>query len=339
MTAIPTITLDAPAIRINQRTSEDEKFQKESDFFIFSLPSDTLLKIAKFLARTESKLGIQRAHKEERDIQIGRFITSDHPFFPNTIIINIPLAYDDSYYQNNRLKVDIKAQTAYIIDGQHRLKAFQSKYSNKTVLNLVVAAYFDLELPTIAEIFTRINYFQKPVNKSIVYDLLDFNHDPDFKIYTEAHSIAITLNTKVKSPFYNVIKILGVGDGLLSQASFVEALSTKYKIMSLLGKFSKDDKIDIIEKYFTSIKNAFPLKWASDNSILTRTIGFNALVKLLSYILKREPAIENIDFKKYTTAIKTIDVDAPAIKTMGGFQGVNVLAHLFIEKANKVAIK
>jgi DGQHR domain-containing protein len=329
------VSIEIPAIRVKQRSqsSGEKEFQKDNDFFLFTLNSDTLLKITKFLSRDESKLGIQRKHKEERDKEIGSFIASEHPFFPNTIIINIPIEFKENLYLNGILKFEIEEETAYVIDGQHRLKAFASKYSSGVKLNMAVAAYFGLELPTIAEIFTRINYFQRPVSKSLVYDLLNFNKDPEFARYREAHEIATLLNQKIDSPFYNLIKILGTGEGLISQAAFVEALSTRYRIMELLKSFKFEEKTDIIDAYFTAVKRYFPNKWANQDSILSRTIGFNALVKLLLFILEsnKDSDYKKLDYSSYIKHIKKINIDSDEIKTYGGFKGVNKLADMFVK--------
>jgi len=257
------IEIKQHAILVKQRphtffdSVAENEFLSIHDFFILNLNSDVLLKVAKFLGRHESSLGIQRKHKEDRDKQIGNFISSDHPFFPNNIIINIPLGFRKSFYdkKTNILNIKIKQGSCYIIDGQHRLKAFQSDYSKGIKLPLVVSAYFGLEIPTIAEIFTRINFFQSPVSKSVVYDLLEFNKDPEFLKFRDAHYICDKLNSSIDSPFYNLIKMLGVGSGLLSQAAFVEAISTRYKIVPLLNrKMSTEEIANLISKYFESIK-------------------------------------------------------------------------------------
>lgn len=336
------ITIEVDAIKIKQRPPDalGKEFQKENDFFIFTLSSKKLLSIAKFLPRNESSLGIQRMHKEERDKQIGSFIASDHPFFPNTIIINIPIEFRKDLYQNGVLKFEIEEKSAYIIDGQHRLRAFASKYSQEIELDMVVAAYFGLELPTIAEIFTRINFYQTPVNKSLVYDLLNFNKDPEFLKYKEAHQIVSFLNEKVNSPFYRIIKILGVGEGLLSQAAFVEALSSRYKIIELFKRYDTKQKASIIDAYFSAVRDCFPGKWAKLDSILTRTVGFNALMRLLSLIIQANQTAEftTFDFIKYIRKIKNIDVDSEDIKTYGGFKGVNKLTDKFVMELKKAKL-
>lgn len=312
-----------------------DEFIKEYDFFVLSISSKILKDISKFTSRSESTFGIQRTHVEERDKQIGQFISSEHPFFPNTIIINIPLEYNEKMYdsKNNTLKFSIPEKSAYVIDGQHRLKAFMSKYSKNVELDMVVVAYFGLELPTIAEIFTRINFYQKPVSKSLVYDLLDLNKDPEFEKYKEAHEIVSRLNEKIGSPFYNMIKMLGVGQGQLSQAAVVEALTTRYKIISLLdGKYDTDKKTKIINNYFSSIKDFYKTSWSSPDSILSRSVGFNALVKILMNIIIKNINFKDLvsfDFDKYIIALGTIDIDSEEIKSFGGFKGVNALAKKF----------
>ena len=339
------ISVSTASIKIEQRPSlylKAEEFLKEYDFFVLKMNSDELLKIAKFTSRSDSKFGVQRSHKEDRDRQIGQFIASEHPFFPNTVIINFPIEYKESFYssETGMLRVDIAFKSAYVIDGQHRLKAFASKYSNACNLDLVVAAYFNLELPTIAEIFTRINFFQKPVSKSLVYDLLDFNKDPLFQQYKEAHEIISILNDKVGSPFYGLIKILGVGPGLLSQAAAVEALTTRYKILPMLTeKYDFDKKLEIVEKYFQGVKNAHPSKWGYKDSILSRSLGFNALSKTMSNLIEDNVSGDLIAFNydDYLSALSKIDVDSVEIRALGGFKGVNALAKIFSESISESA--
>jgi len=338
--AAQVVHLKTTALRVKQRPPDRlpsgtrDEFEPLHDFFVFSLNSDILLKIAKFLGRHESAYGVQRQHKDDRDREIGRFICSDHPFFPNTIIVNFPLEFQDSFYNadTSLLDVDIAEGSAYVIDGQHRLKAFASQYSERVVLPLVVVGYFGLELPTIAEIFTRINFFQVPVSKSVVYDLLALNKDPDFLKFKEAHAVCEAANATIGSPFYNMIKMLGVGSGILSQAAFVEAVSTRYKIIPLLrDQLSLEDTTDIILRYFTAIQNAFPDKWGNERSILSRTVGFNALTKILMLLLQSKPvrSSQGLKFTACAAALTKVDVDSDEIRTFGGFKGVNALAERF----------
>lgn len=333
------IKISTKAVSISQRPErykKSDEFLNEYDFFVFSLSSSVLLEIAKFTSRSDADIGVQRDHKEERDRQIGKFICSENPFFPNTIIINIPIPFNDEYFNknNNLLEIEIPKKSAYIIDGQHRLKAFSSRYSEETELEMVVAAYFDLELPTIAEIFTRINYFQKPVSKSLVYDLLDLNKDHEFQKYKEGHEIISRLNSKIGSPFYDMIKLLGVGKGLISQAAAVEAFTTRYKILEILDKeYHVNDKANIIERYFQAVEKAFPGKWANKDSIISRSVGFNALVKVLNYILSQKDKFyshNEINFEDITKRMSSVDVDSEDLKNYGGFKGVNTLSAMFI---------
>jgi DGQHR domain-containing protein len=339
--------LQTHATLVRQRPPDlrgDKDFIKEHDFFVFSLSSDHLLQIAKFSSRQESKTGIQRVHQEDRDREIGRFISSDRPFFTKVIILNFPLGFEKSFFDDKSHCLDVKIPlaSALVVDGQHRLKAFQSEYANTVVLPLVVAAYFDLELPTVAEIFTRINFFQKPVSKSLVYDLLDLNDDPDFKNYKEAHDIIEILNTKIGSPWYGLIKTLGVGRGLLSQAAFVEAYTSRYKIKKQLSVLSTlEDKADVIERYFKAIEIVFPGKWGEQSSVLSRTLGFNALMKSLQIILtqgKFDVIHDKKAFGKYAEAIKNINVDAEDIRMLGGYGGVNALASKFEDSFRRMEL-
>lgn len=335
------IEVEKQALLVKQRPgyyADTEEFLNEYDFFIFSMSSSELMDIAKFTSRSESKFGVQRTHVEERDKQIGQFIASEHPFFPNTIIINVPVQYNDDMYdaETNTIKFTIDKESAYVIDGQHRLKAFMSKYSKGVHLQMVVVAYFGLELPTIAEIFTRINFYQKPVSKSLVYDLLDINKDAEFYKYKVGHDIVSNLNSKIGSPFYNLIKMLGVGQGIISQAAAVEAFTTRYKIIPILdSKYDTDATTTIIENYFNAIRKGFGNAWYASDSILTRSVGFYSLVKILMLILTKNIHQQDLcefDFEPYVKLMVSVDITSLEVKTFGGFKGVNALSQKFEQK-------
>jgi len=331
------IKIKTKALAVKQRPKElenDSDFLKLYDFFIFQMEASKIIKISKFLSRVDSPLGVQRQHNQSRDKEIGEFIASDHPFFPNSIILNIPIEYNSKFYiDDSILEFELEGESAYVIDGQHRLKAFNAKYSKGVDLPLVVIAYFNLELPTIAEIFTRINYFQKPVNKSIVYDLLEFNKDPLFNQYKEAHQIVDHLNNLLSSPLYGMIKMLGIGTGSISQATLIEGLTSKYKIIELLNQngFKTKQKIDLINNYFISISHKLQPYWGNKDSILTKSLGFYVLLNILKYILERHKQNYSlIPFDEYAEAIANSGIDFND-KSIGGFKGVNVISSKIFE--------
>lgn len=222
---------------------------------------------------------------------------------------------------------------AFIIDGQHRLRAF--KYVTKNDFELPVSAFIDLSLAEVAEIFVKINYNQKPVSKSLVYDLLGISDDI-FPEFVEAHKITEILNETIGSPWFDNIKMLGIGKGIITQASFITALEANKILTDLLRDYSLEQKASILSNYFTAIKQLFPGQWGHKGSIIAKTLGLNAFVRILPRIFKQivqeTKGFKVKDIKNLLLPITKIDFDAEEISSLGGIKGVKKLAQILDNK-------
>ncbi len=200
-----------------------------------------------------------------------------------------------------------------VIDGQHRLKGFDDDTARD--FELIVAIFIGLDEEDKAYLFSTINSKQTKVNKSLVYDLFDVAEMRSPQ--RSAHDIAKLLNSDPKSPFYKRIKLLGTNPKFenevlyranLSQGTFVErllALITRDAAIDrdvirrggALDRMSSeaklvfrpmwiDDKDQVIFKvlfnYFSAIAEFFPKEWGDGKCPLAKTIGFGALMSLLT---------------------------------------------------------
>ncbi|GHB67811.1 hypothetical protein GCM10008107_16590 [Psychrosphaera saromensis] len=181
-------------------------------------------------------LGIQRRLSNTRVKKIKEYISSVDATFPNSVIISMPEKYIE--LNNSLLTIDYKSEKegkiAKILDGQHRLAGFAEnngkfvdKEGNEQDFELLVTIFVEADLHTQAQVFTMVNQSQTKVNKSLVYDLesLAMARSP----YRTGHQIAVLMNNRKDSPFYQRIKRLGVKTAgvngeLLTQAAFVENL-------------------------------------------------------------------------------------------------------------------
>lgn len=230
--------------------------QRSNVFFIGKIKANDLIRIAtihwrnsgdshqnKYIDEVKEKLnvketenGIQRVVQRNRLKEIADYISSDDGILPNSIIVSINNKWiedkeDGDFEQhgyevqeNNGLyelliytdKID-----AFIVDGQHRLASFG--YAEEGLAEnyeLPVTIFLDLEIPIQAEIFSIINGKQRPVNKSLLYDLSSFNPN-EFDEIKRCHSIVKWLDNNEISPFFNKIKMLGTGIGSISQSAFI----------------------------------------------------------------------------------------------------------------------
>ncbi|MBJ6134970.1 DGQHR domain-containing protein [Ochrobactrum sp. Q0168] len=302
-------------------------------FYSCVIKAQTLLELCTFDFRqirenngVKEFLGIQRPLKASRVQEISQYIRTEDGSFPTSIVISVDercasFIVDDSgqrklqlseYYNKETQSVDIPFDSiATIIDGQHRLKAFEGTGIN---WDLSVNIFVGIDEGTQAMIFSKVNLAQTKVNKSLVYDLfsLDRGRSPE----KTCHEIVVNLNDIPDSPFYKSIKRLGSAtDGVfgetLSQATIVKGilpLITKDPIGDRdIGRrsgawpdrgpkdfnsrifypfFQKNEDykvLAILINYFNAVKERWPNAWESRGrgAILARTNGFNALIRFL----------------------------------------------------------
>ncbi|MBD5585851.1 MAG: DGQHR domain-containing protein [Clostridia bacterium] len=202
---------------------------------------------------------------------------------------------------------------AYILD-----------FLNKYEFNCSILLNFDLWEQ--AKIFADINFKQKTVDKSLyyaIYGLLDPDAIND--IQTSAifisHSIVKHLNNNVRSPLIGLVKMLKNGRGTVSQAFMADSLiknlqsrrgiwfSESTTILEKVPYFAEESV-----KFFNIIKSLFPSLWPQETldgieskSILTKTTGMGALLRLLVYVHKAtlgnyqydQPGVRQYLLKKY----------------------------------------
>jgi DNA phosphorothioation-associated DGQHR protein 1 len=211
-----------PAVRVRQPLGE---------FFAFSISAQILNGVsysipAEILNDNEgpsfaSLFGSQRKEKKSRLKEIAEFIRTEDATFPNAIIVaanfneagefitDTDLQWSAHDEGNGRWAIEIPSihhATASIIDGQHRLHAFNQLDPNakERSMELLCVAFLELPTPYHAYVFATINFNQKRVDRNLAYQLFGFDtdiKDPNFwSPETAAISIARRLGKDKKSP-------------------------------------------------------------------------------------------------------------------------------------------
>lgn len=150
-------------------------------YYSFSIEPERLLKIAYILHRNNANHDMmptyQRIVKKERLKAIREYI-NDGGFFPNSLIISIDtngkaLQFDQAsarsvsrYSRIGILHLPQTYQSAYVIDGQHRLYGYSD--SEHGMNNAIpVIAFVDMDKTAQVKMFMDINENQKAVSKSL----------------------------------------------------------------------------------------------------------------------------------------------------------------------------
>lgn len=229
-----------------------------------------------------------------------------------------------------------------IVDGQHRLAALKYLYYalegkednlqeneinfikkiKKTLLTesldtqnllfnikefeICATILLDFDVYEQAKVFADVNFNQKPVNKSLYYDIYGSFPNEDHNDIYIVHNWCQRLNEDNDSVLKDKIKMLGNGPGFVSQAFLCDELLPLVRKGGIWEKIMNDyvnereDKTDelllFIKKYFEGVRDKFinePALWpnqketaSSTNSILLKTTGLAALIKLIPSFYK-----------------------------------------------------
>lgn len=212
--------------------------QPLADFYLGKMKVSEIDRISFSNERTPyNSEGIQRKLDENRISKIKKYASTSDAIFPTAIVLSAPSSMVRINEDDNTIEFIGDSYLCSIIDGQHRIRGIVAS-GREDEFEVPVVMVFDTSLQTDAEIFSVINGNQKPVSKSLVYDLYGLSKKRT--IQKIAHEIVKTLNTESDSLLKGKIKMLGIKDenspfAEVSQATMVEGLT------NLMSKNVEDD--------------------------------------------------------------------------------------------------
>lgn len=305
----------------NDSSSNYKKLAEESlDYYQRRIDNERLKDIQKYIIRAVSD--------EQNNVSLATL-------FPTSMIIAMPLEEEELNVDGDEINIEFKGNV-FIVDGQHRLMAmlllyktlldpntirtdrviYMIKYLEDYKFNCTILVNFDLWEQ--GQVFVNVNFKQKPVNKSLYYEVFGSEYregapdDMRNQIYM-AHCLVKELNELEKSPFRNRIKMLGTGKGYVSQAFFVESLLPFFKVRGIWWKTPINYNVSEGEyegyltellSYFDVISKMFKDYWPKDDdvkgTIICKTTGVGAWLRLLQYIhgVSEEDFARDIPFTK-----------------------------------------
>lgn len=316
--------------------------QPIGSFYIGIMTARELLDISYAdMRRIEDELdryvGIQRSLSKSRVTEISNFVKSIDATFPTSVVLAVRgecavfneddrvLTISEGFDLDKERKIPIN-ESASILDGQHRVEGLRAAGADD--FQVPVSIFVDADIADQAYIFATVNLAQTKVNKSLVYDLLDYSKSRSPQ--KSAHDIVVALDRFHGSPFYKLIKRLGAAtpgrEGeTLAQATVVNG------IIPLISKNPEQDRYELAKKkkisaetiayeetplrrlwinekdgeiarifieYFNAVKTKWPTAWNSREKghILARTNGFRAFMRLFKNIyLKEKPTFHAAD--------------------------------------------
>jgi DGQHR domain-containing protein len=289
---------------------------------------------------------VQRFLSKRRIESISSFILEGNSFF-NSFIFNWTNDDHKPVYKNDELTISLAASSCQAIDGQHRLAGLEKAIEIDPEIGekeIMTSFVIGLNTGQAANIFLNINSEQKPVAKTLIYDLFGEVVDDKKHAINRAADIARELNDDDTSPYYRLIKFPGTprGAGVIDLSTVVSSLK---KDLESDGKFkmynlkSLEYQRKALLNYFKALSSSY-----TENNIWTTkstnpffvNSGFNAAIEhfLLSVLPKcMELGSFEIDTLKTILNLKDLDlITRKDIKSMDG-KGARRKVREFLEEA------
>lgn len=345
--------------------------QPIGDIFIAAINPIDLLKMS-FVDRVRIEeedeiLGIQRELRKDKVAQIKTYLTSLDATFPNSIIVNVNSEYIKNVTESS-IELEVNENTFTIIDGQHRLEGFRDNHIEN--FNLIISIYRDLEISQQANIFSTINSQQTKVDPS-----LNLNLELKSEVYTPIKmmiEIAQSFNYDNDSPWFNNIKMLnGKTNGIISVAAFVRPLldltypskdyylirnelfearndfpnfnnfdykSDRYPFWDFYKRKDYKSIYKILFNYFKALSIILNEDWVNQNSILNKTTGYNAFMKLFKDLFIEGKNKGKLNYEFFFEKLSPINVLNGEIRSENyGASGLKASNDLYNELKKHIA--
>lgn len=272
--------------------------QNDLDVWLCMLKYAEVVKIS-YVARRgmdDEEGAVQRFLNANRVKSIKDFILSGN-IFPNGIILNWVSESDTLTFSEGKLTLPLQERAAQIIDGQHRVEGIKAAFKENPSLGdtqIPALLFKNLSTEECAKIFLSINTEQRPVPKSLVYDLYAVAFKNRDYALERAKDLAQKLNEDSDSPYHDWIKFPGSGKqkGGIQLSSIIMVLKKLVKKED--GDFEKfkisalDQQYAVLKNYFTVIQHSYGNSWEKLTNPFIFASGFNAAIEVLSNKLLSE---------------------------------------------------
>src|SRR5678815_3162470 len=265
--------------------------QHGKSFLVTSLSAADIVRVT-YVARrgeTDEKGAVQRLLNPARIAGIRDFVLAGGSF-PVSIVLNWS---DDSTapkIKSGKLAIKVAPRSAQIIDGQHRVLGLAAAIEKKPTLKrlqLPVSLYQGLTTKECADIFLSINTEQKPVHRSLVFDLYkvasDYVVDP---AALRAGDLASELNENSNSPFLGYIKFPGAPAGqkglaLSTIVSAVKPLVEEKGVLEQVGMPELQMQSQFLMNFFNVLRDAYGAEWESPSNVFRMAAGFVGAIEFV----------------------------------------------------------
>jgi DNA sulfur modification protein DndB len=265
--------------------------QHDKSFFLTVLSAADIVQIS-YVARrgvNEEEGAVQRLLNPARIAGIRDFLLAGGSF-PVSIVLNWLDAETAPRIKDGKLVIRKSPRSAQIIDGQHRvigLSAAIEKEKSLSKLQVPVTLYTGLSTKECADIFLSINTEQKPVHRSLVFDLYkvasDYIVDP---AALRAGDLASELNERSDSPFVGYVNFPGTPKGhkglaLSTIVSAVKPLAEEKGVFDQVGLSELQMQSQFLINFFNVLRDSYGAEWESPSNVFRMAAGFVGAIEFV----------------------------------------------------------
>lgn len=265
--------------------------QHGRSFFVTALSAADIVNIS-YVARRgvdEEEGAVQRVLNPARIAGIREFVLAGG-VFPTSIVLNWSEKETEPTKEGSTLTIQRSPRSAQIIDGQHRVLGLAEAIKKRKSLarfHVPVSLYCGLTTKQCADIFLSINTEQKPVQRSLVFDLYslasDYIVDP---AALRASDLAKQLNEDEGSPYRGLIKFPGAppsqrGLALSTVVSALKPLIEDKGAFEQVGLIELRLQTQFLVNFFGVLRRAYSVEWDSPGNVFRYAAGFLGAIEFV----------------------------------------------------------
>lgn len=280
----------------------------EHSIYTFAMRVGDLLQMQYVASRGVSteQGAVQRILNKSRVDAISRFVLAGNTFV-NTFILN----WTDTQYmpkvKKETLILPLQGRFAQMLDGQHRMAGLQEAVNQKAEvadMEVLVSLFIGLNTKEAAKIFLNINSEQKPVPRSLIYDLFGEAYDDPESAITRVTDIVAFLNETEGSPYYGRVHYPGKpnSQNLIDLAIMVNAMKPAFERNGTFNQLQLSE-IEIQQKillnFYSVIYKKYEDIWDKPKeNLFLRAAGFSGAFDFLTGTLLQQCQTD----RKFTVA-------------------------------------
>jgi DGQHR domain-containing protein len=264
--------------------------QRNKDFYLTCLPAEVLTSISYVAERgkTDEQGAVQRILNKRRINSIKEY-TLKGGDYPSSVVLNWVSQKRELRFADGKLRIPCRPRSAQVIDGQHRIAGIKEAIASDPDvgrLQIPVTMYTNLGTKECANIFLAINTEQKPVSKSLVYDL--YGVASEFLVdyaASRARDIAVALNSQEESPYFELVREptsrARSGISLATIVTALKPLVAEKGTFEQVGIKALEQQCQVVINFFNSLKTKYGSNWDSRTNAFMYAAGFVGGVEFL----------------------------------------------------------